>query len=486
MLHAKHLEWIMDRGLSPETVSDLGLTSTLLDGKQWLTVPYVEHGKVVNHKYRQTMAKHHRMDSGAPLCLWNHDVLLSDEVRNGQPVIITEGEWDAIAAIQSGFRLCVSVPNGGPQEQFRGEISEETDAERYRFIWRAKAALDQVTSFILAVDGDDVGRVLAAELARRLGPERCRFVVYPEGTKDLNDVLKAHGEGAVARVLNEAKPYPVKGLYRMSDFPNPPPLETHDLGVPGMDNPPMLVMGSFSVWTGYAGAGKTSLMMFIIAKLLRRGIPVAMGSFETLVKPILETKLRASMLGCSDKDSTNPAFVDAARLAEADRLIEDRLTLISQDLYDEEHEITLEDMLEYFRISAIRDGTRLFIIDPWNEIEHKRRPDESETEYTGRAIRALKSFARRYNVAVWIVAHPKKPMQWGQRPAAPGLYDVSGSAHWANKADYGFVIDRPNKDEPVTHLAVTKVRMGMPGREQTVKLEWHWRYSNYLPVDAGE
>ncbi|WP_198351060.1 AAA family ATPase [Flavisphingomonas formosensis] len=485
-IHPKHVEWLEARSLSAELAVDLGLTSIERGGKHWLTVPYLEHGKVVNHKYRLTGAKRHMMDSGAPLCLWNHDVLLSEEVRNGAAVVITEGEWDAIAAIQSGFHPSVSVPNGGPDQAHKGEISEENDAERYRFIWRAKALLDEVKTFILAVDGDHVGRILAAELARRLGPERCRFVTYPDGCKDLNEVLEAHGEGGVARVLNSAKPYPVKGLYRLSDFPEPPPLETVNLGIPGMDDPPMLVMGTLTVWTGFAGAGKTSLLVFVIGQLLRRGIRIALGSFETLVKPILQTKLRATLLACSDKDVDNRNFVSAERLAEVDAMLEERVVIISQDIADEEHELTLEELLEDFRISAIRDATRLFIVDPWNEIEHKRRPEESETDYTGRAIRALKAFARLYNVAVWIVAHPKKPMQWGQRPVAPGLYDVSGSAHWANKADYGFVIDRPNKELPVTELACTKVRMGLPGREQTIKLEWHWRYSNYLPAENRE
>ena len=127
--------------------------------------------------------------------------------------------------------------------------------------------------------------------------------------------------------------------------------------------------------------------------------------------------------------------MSAERLADADALIENRYRVICQDFADEDHELTLEKLLELCRITVLRDGARLIIIDPWNEIEHKRRKNENETDYTGRSIRALKAFARAYNVALWVVAHPKKPMTFGQKPAAPGLYDISGSAHWANKAD---------------------------------------------------
>lgn len=486
-LHEKHREWLGGRGLDITLAEKFGLTSTRDGGGNfWLTVPYLEQGRVINHKWRKTAAKQHRMDGGAPLTLWNHDVLLSEAVRSGQsPVVITEGEWDALAAIQSGFPHTVSVPNGGPSEPTKGEITEEGDAERYRFIWRAKANLDAVSSFVLAVDGDEVGRVLAADLARRLGPERCRWVAYPDGCKDLNEVLLAHGEGAVARVLNTAKPYPVQGLYRLSDFPMPPALTPIPLNLPGVENGPELVPGTLTVWTGFAGAGKTSLMVFVIADLLRRGVFITMGSFETQVKPILETKLRAALLRCSDADVTNPRYVEPGRLAAVDAILEERFSILCQDFTDEEHELTLEEMLDLARVAVLRDGTRLLILDPWNELEHKRRPDESETDYTGRAIRAIKAFAKLYDVAVWIVAHPKKPMTFGQKPAAPGLYDVSGSSHWANKADYGAVIHRPNKANNITEVVICKVRMGLPGREQTIKLEWRWTDSSYAAVASG-
>lgn len=487
-IHEKHKDWLAHRGLDPVLAEKFGLTSTP-DGANnfWLTVPYVENGQVVNHKFRKTGAKRHKMDAGAPLTLWNHDALLLEPVRSGQAaVVITEGEWDALAAIQSGFPYTISVPNGGPNEVFEGEISETTDAERFRFLWRCKANLDAVATFILAVDGDAVGRLLAHELARRLGPERCRFVTYPIDCKDLNDVLLIGGEGSVAEVLNTSKPYPVKGLYRMSDFPEPPPLQSMRLNLPGSVEAPQLVPATLTVWTGFAGSGKTSLMVFIIADLLRRGVHVAMGSFETMVKPILQTKLRAALLRCSDSDTTNPQYVPADRLGEADQIIESRFSILCQDLADEDHELTLEEMLELARIAVLRDGARLIILDPWNELEHKSRENESETEYTGRAIRAIKSFMRQYNVAIWIVAHPKKPAMWGQKPAAPGLYDISGSAHWANKADYGLVVHRPNKESNVTEVVVCKVRMGLPGREQTIRMEWQWTNSSYVSRDGAD
>lgn len=41
-------------------------------------------------------------------------------------------------------------------------------------------------------------------------------------------------------------------------------------------------------------------------------------------------------------------------------------------------------------------------------------------------------FAAHHDVHVWFVAHPKQLQQWKGEP--PGLYDISGSAHFVNKA----------------------------------------------------
>ena len=84
------------------------------------------------------------------------------------------------------------------------------------------------------------------------------------------------------------------------------------------------------------------------------------------------------------------------------------------------------------------------MIDPWNEVEHARRRDESVTDYIGRGIRALKRFARLYDVVVIVIAHPTKDVGRDGKARPPTLYDIEGSAHWFNKCDHGIVVDRPN------------------------------------------
>ena len=124
-----------------------------------------------------------------------------------------------------------------------------------------------------------------------------------------------------------------------------------------------------------------------------------------------------------------------------------------------------------------QEGPCGLVIDPWNELEHKRRRDETETDYIGRAIRAIKRFARRYNIAIWVIAHPVKPGMDMEKP--PTLYSISGSSHWANKADYGAIVHRIDKRSPVTDLIMDKVRMGLPGQEGLSRLVLDRETSSY-------
>jgi twinkle protein len=473
MLHDRHREWLEARGIQADLADKFGLTSTKRADGYWLSVPYVERGQTINHKHRLTSKKDHRMDTGAPLTLWNHDVLLNDAVQS-KPVVLTEGEWDALAAIQSGFDLTLSVPNGAPAKA----IDPDADSKQFDYLDRCRDLTDRVGTFILATDADEPGRILAAELARRLGPERCRWVDYPEDCKDLGDVLSLYGAGAVARALNEAREYPVKGLYRLSDFPTPPPFLEIDMGIPGLSELIRVVPGTLTVLTGYAGHGKSSLSMSILANLMRDGMNVVVGSFETLPKPIMHRRLRACLAGCSEYETGNH------NMAEVDAILEKRLSIIAQQV-GEDQEMDLPQILDLAATAVLRDNARLLFIDPWNEVEHKRGKDETETDYANRAIRMVKQFARQYDVAVWIVAHPAKP-DMTRKLTAPGLYQISGSAAWANKADYGIVSHRRSKEGNEVEVEVTKVRMGLPGAHGKLTLAYDFRKSGYTNLETGE
>jgi twinkle protein len=457
-LHQTHKDWIAARGISVELAEKFGLTTVRKDGLNWLSVPYVERGKVVNHKYRRTSEKQHQMDKGGKLTLWNHDCLLD---QSDKPVVICEGEWDGLVATMLGWRA-VSVPNGASGAEGKLE-----------YLWEARDLLNRVKHFILATDSDEAGLKLRANLVAHLGADRCSFVEYGSDCKDLNDTLDLYGIEAVAEVLNMAKPMPVKGLYGIDDFPERAELTSWPTGISALndsgDGPALyIVPGTLTVFTGHANMGKSTVMNSIIGNLLQGGIPTLVASFETDVKPILRDGIRASIMGVGTND------LRRADTSEADELIRDRMRIITQSV-DEDEEMDLDYFLDLCRTSVQRDGTRVIILDPWNEIEHKMRHGESETVYIGRALRAIKRFAKVHDVAFWIVAHPTKPFEGKVR--MPRLLDISGSANWANKADFGLSYHRGEGD--VADLCVTKVRMGYPGRRGNVKVTYDFRTSSF-------
>jgi twinkle protein len=105
-------------------------------------------------------------------------------------LVITEGELDALAAICSGYRFVVSVPDGAPPPGSPGTTGPGDEATgKFAFLWNNRERLKRVKRLTLAVDNDPAGGQLRQELVRRLSAARCSFVQYPDGCKDLNDVL---------------------------------------------------------------------------------------------------------------------------------------------------------------------------------------------------------------------------------------------------------------------------------------------------------
>jgi len=452
-MHNNHRKWFEQRAIPSDIAEAAGITSIERGGELWLSIPYYLDGKLVNRKYRHATRKEHSQDANAKACLWNADAL-----SLGGEFIITEGEFDALAAMASGYARVVSVPCGAPAKR----VDDPFTATRYDFMWESEEALKKIDRFILATDGDAPGQSLAHDLAAILGPERCAFVRYPDGCKDLNDVLVKHGPAGVVRCVEEAQPIPVVGLYRLRDFPEMQEMPAMETGLDVLDEHMRIVLGSLTVFSGYSNMGKSTVLNTILAHAINRGVNVCLASFETAPKPILRDELARAMLQCSFED-----FVGHPERSMAYMCLERQLSVISNAL-DDDADIDLEQYLELARIAVVRDGAKIIVLDPWNELEHKRQRDETETDYIGRAIRALKRFAKRYNVALWVIAHPTKPQG---KTGAPGLYDIAGSANWANKADYGLIYHRPDKTKNEGTLNVVKVRMGFPGKCGVLKVK---------------
>jgi hypothetical protein len=87
------------------------------------------------------------------------------------------------------------------------------------------------------------------------------------------------------------------------------------------------------------------------------------------------------------------------------------------------------------------------------------------------------------------VAHPKQLQQW--RGEAPNLYDISGSAHFINKADNGLVVHRSwrsDGDPREVQILVRKVRNKAAGKVGDAVLLYDrvtGTYAERPPSDGG-
>lgn len=122
------------------------------------------------------------------------------------------------------------------------------------------------------------------------------------------------------------------------------------------------------------------------------------------------------------------------------------------------------------------------VIDPWNELEHERPRHLSETEYISATLAYVRQYAREWGVHIFIVAHPRilHRDKEGRRPV-PTPYDVSGSAHWFNKADNCLTVWRDTntelqeiarEDKDIVAIHVQKVRFKNIGTPGTVRLRY--------------
>ena len=163
MLKPLHIELLTDRGLDEEMLARIGVTSSDRLRGECIAIPYWRGDKIVNRKYR-TIAGDKAMaqDAGAEKCFWNVDVL-HDETLKDHPVIITEGEFDAMSAIQAGFARVVSVPDGAPAVAL-GDVQ----TKKYDYL-NEFPNLEKAPVVILATDGDGPGENLLHYMSHRFG-----------------------------------------------------------------------------------------------------------------------------------------------------------------------------------------------------------------------------------------------------------------------------------------------------------------------------
>lgn len=469
-----HIAAIEARGLDPELLLRHGVGASNRLAGDAIGIPFFNEGVRVATKYRTlTGDKKFTQDAGGRQVLWNVDCLRDDTLQ-AEPVIITEGELDALAAIQAGYPRTVSVPCGAPSTTLEGK------GAKYNFLDEAAALLKNANEIILAVDGDGPGANLLHDLSLRFGRQRCKWVQYPQECKDLNDALRRYGARGVQETLRRAQWCKVDGLYRLSELPPIDPPRAYDIGMTGLWEHYRIRKGDFAVVTGLPGHGKSSFVNEICCRMAQKHqFNTVFASFEQ--SPQVDHRRALRSYYAEKLEIT----MSPEERKKADAWIDERFGFI---VPDEDDDVTLTWFLEHAAAAVIRYGADIVVVDPWNEMDHTRPQDMSLTEYVGFAIKQFKKFARKYNVHLIVVAHPAKMLRAkdGKYPV-PGLYDISDSAHWSNKADMGIVVHREDLiSSKETKIRVVKSRyhsqIGRPGEICGI---WNEDRTRYTITDDG-
>lgn len=481
-LSASVIKWAAARKISECTLEAFGASSGMMgfeSGRsEVLCFPYHRNGQIINVKYRRIPAKGFQQKKDGELRFWNIESVLAGSMEE---VFLFEGEMDGCAAFESGIAKdkILSVPNGAPE----APSDDPAERDRYRFVIDGlKEGLSRVRKFVICTDADAPGRALRQDLVNILGAARCYFVEFPHA-KDANEFLIVAGAGELRDALEgEQKEWPVSGIFRMSQLPEPPPIEVWDPGYPQWESKLLYGAGTLGVLTGSPGHGKTLVGMQLLFNVaLRHHLRIAVASFETWAKPHHRKNLRQFMIGKPQAEMTD------AEITMADRWIEEHFVWIQHP----EMRPSFSWFLDMAEVAAIRHRCQIVQIDPFNKVEWERPAAERETDWIRDRLNEAMIFAKEFRVMFQILAHPSKSQDGRTRTRRVELDDLAGSKHWDNIVDQGLSIFRPKVFEngqrktgaTLFHL---KARFEELGHECALKLDYDLSSRRYKSVDYEE
>lgn len=420
--------------------------------KETICFPYFMDGKLINIKYRGPQ-KSFKMVSGAELIFYNVDCL-----KTNDEVIIVEGEIDALTLIQAGFENVLSVPNGANKN--------------LEYLDTCIELFNGIKKIYIATDQDTKGIELKGELIRRFGPERCWVVSFKE-CKDANEFIIKYGP-EIKDILKNAIPVPVKGIIEMNNIY----AEIRDLyerGVQGgltigdklIDEYITWEPGRLAIVTGVPSSGKSEFVDYLVCKLnIKYGWKCGFFTPENYPLKFHYRKLYEKIIG--------KAFsIKKSNELEWDMAYE---YIKSNFFYIlNEEDFTIKSILDSAKILVKTRGIKIIVVDPFNKLDHKY--SDSETQYISRFLDQLILFAKMNDVLVFLVAHPRKMNKDKDgKIDVPSLYDISGSANFYNKTDYGITVHRKTNEQNImideVDVFFQKIKFKHLGKQGIVNLNY--------------
>ncbi len=459
----KVVSYFQSRGISKQTLirHAIGVTKSRKTGKMAIAFPFYQSGKLVNVQYRMLDEKSFRMEPGCPSVWWN-----VDNAKSQEEVVITEGMIDAMTYYEKTGRFAVSLPNGKSNLKFNDEYGSSIIASAKRII--------------IATDSDVEDDASAEAISRRFGRHKCFRVTFPEGGKDFNDFADQPPE-FFHRLVAEAKPYPVEGVIMPADMlqpaldcmvqdPKSSRVWINDLG----DNF-SFATGELTIITGIPGHGKSTMLDYLCVKIAQKaGWKFGMLSyekfpFEAHIIDLAEKYSGHALYGKTDEQAMQI-------LADSIEWIQDRFVFFNYPEMDTSIDVVCQRIEEV--VSAF--GLNCIVIDNLSFITTS---DVTSSEQRGRDIMVkLNTLKRRYDLAIFLVIHPRKPPSEGR--FVPGGYSPAGSAHYFNLTDNGITVFRDTDD--TTKLFVWKIRNRFAGKRSVITFEFQQETCSFKAIDFDD
>ena len=411
------------RKISKETLAKRNVS----ENKGNIVFPYYENGELVLCKFRPAKKvekgekKAWREEGGKPV-FWG-----IDDTTHEKPLVIVEGEIDALTLDEAGIDNVVSVPSG----------TQDLECINNNWDW-----LNKFKKVILWVDSDDAGRELEEKFIKILGPWRC-WVVRSE-RKDANEVLFFDGKEKVKDLMKNAQEVPITGLIKLKDIRrlDYSKIEKVRSMFEGIDK----VMGGFmmgevTIWTGINSSGKSTLLGQILLNALEQKYKVWAYSGE-MVKENFKYWLDVQASGPKNLDKKH----DVVRQADMPKLKDSVMSKVEDwygdnfFLFDGLDGATDEQILKLMEYTYKRYNCKIFLIDNLMTTSFT----DGERDYyrqQSNFVRNIKSFAKKMGVHVHLVAHPRKAS------GRLSKMDVGGSGDITNLADNVLAVHRLSKDE---------------------------------------
>ena len=465
---SKVVEWFKSRGISQKTLADLnvgeGSEYMPQTGKAENTIKfnYFIGGELINIKYRDGR-KNFKLYKGAEKVFYNIDSIVGYD-----SCVIVEGEMDVLALHEAGITNAISVPNGAT-----------LNTNNLDYLDNCIDYFEDKEKVILAVDSDEAGQALQTELIRRLGSEVCYLATF-EDCKDANEYLIKYGKEKLTERITGSRPVPLENVTtfrdiedEVTDFVKNGFKPGFQIGLSNFDDIFSTYTGQFITVTGIPSSGKSDFVdQMVVGYNANYGWKTAFASPENVPTYLHAHKLmRKVWQGMPTRDD-----IGGDKWNQVADHCNTNFFHIDMERY------TLESVLRKAAELVKRKGIKCLVIDPFNKVRDVDAKTEDVNRYTMEYLTKIETFAKKFDVLVFIVAHPTKMYKDKDgKIEEPTMYNIKGGGEWYDASYHGILVHR-NYEEKTVKAKILKVKfqnLGENGAEAHFK--WEPRSGCFLP-----